>query len=65
MVLPHQKLVGYEEEVSALHQRLVMILPGWLLLYCASGFIDPKHAAVGYLGSVWVNLSVKSYRKRK
>ncbi|RDX76900.1 putative serine/threonine-protein kinase SIS8 [Mucuna pruriens] len=28
MVLPHQKLVGYEEEVPALHQRLVMILQG-------------------------------------
>jgi hypothetical protein len=39
MVHPHQKLVEYEEEASVLHQRLVMILQGWLLLSYASAFV--------------------------
>lgn len=42
MVHPHQDLVEYEEEALALHQRLVMILQGWLLLGYASAFVYAK-----------------------
>jgi hypothetical protein len=47
MVHPHQKLVEYEEEASVLHQRLVMILQGWLLLSYASAFVYAKLAVLG------------------
>lgn len=47
MVHPHQKLVGYDEEASVLHQRLVMILQGWLLLNYASAFLYTKLAVLG------------------
>lgn len=42
MVHPHQDLVDYEEEALVLHQRLVMILHGWLLLGYASAFVYAK-----------------------
>lgn len=47
MVHPHQKLVGYGEEALVLHQRLVMILQGWLLLCYAPEFVYAKHAVLG------------------